>query len=215
MKIPKVTAHAGAMHTEDNTIDSFKTGLESGADIVELDICQAPDGEYVVTHDMPNSYTPGCVPYLEDFLKLLAEYPYKQLNIDVKMPMDIAGIELLCKKCGVLDQVFFTGIDDKILPCVQQAAGSIPYFYNSGATDDLPALIARIRDTGAIGLNSEKGRLNKEITSAIRAEGLLVSLWTIGYDDDYATYILYGTDSITTLDPQKAIKTIKELMINE
>ena len=210
MKIPLITAHAGAMHTKDNTLDSMKTGLESGADIVELDVCRAPDGEYVVTHDMPVRYKPGKVPYFEPFLKLLSEYPDKKLNIDLKMPMDVTGIEELCKKCGVTDQVFFTGVGDSILPCVRQASGVIPYYYNTGDTGDVPALIKRILDAGAIGLNCEKGAVNKEITAELQKAGLLVSIWTVGYHTDPEPYILYGPDNLTTLDPVRALKAIKE-----
>lgn len=49
---PLLFAHRGAsMHAPENTIESFEIAANLGADILELDVHQAKDGEVVVIHD--------------------------------------------------------------------------------------------------------------------------------------------------------------------
>lgn len=51
IKLPEdftITAHTGCMNTEENSLDSIKTGIENGANIVEFDLYFTKDGEPVL-----------------------------------------------------------------------------------------------------------------------------------------------------------------------
>ena len=48
----KITAHRGdSKHAPENTLAAFETAIENGADVIELDVREAKDGEIVVMHD--------------------------------------------------------------------------------------------------------------------------------------------------------------------
>ncbi len=50
--LPKIVAHRGDMeHFPENTLASFQSAIDKGADIIELDVHQTKDGEIVVHHD--------------------------------------------------------------------------------------------------------------------------------------------------------------------
>src|SRR5207249_2923525 len=49
---PAVVAHRGASATyPENTLESFEGAVESGADVVELDVRMTADGALVILHD--------------------------------------------------------------------------------------------------------------------------------------------------------------------
>lgn len=62
---PKIAAHTGCGNAPDNTMESFMEGIQSGADIVEVDLRVAGDGTVILLHDDS--------PYLR-------ECTYEQLN---------------------------------------------------------------------------------------------------------------------------------------
>jgi glycerophosphoryl diester phosphodiesterase len=52
MKTPKIIAHRGdAEHAPENTIASFESAIQKGADAIELDVHLSADNELVVHHD--------------------------------------------------------------------------------------------------------------------------------------------------------------------
>ncbi len=49
---PKIVAHRGDMeHFPENTLASFQSAIDKGADVIELDVHQTKDNEIVVHHD--------------------------------------------------------------------------------------------------------------------------------------------------------------------
>ena len=49
---PQIIAHQGSsLELPPNTVEAFELALKQGADIIELDIWQTKDGEWVVVHD--------------------------------------------------------------------------------------------------------------------------------------------------------------------
>lgn len=51
-RVPVVIAHRGAsLEAPENTLSSFRKGIEEGTDFVELDVQESADGEVVVVHD--------------------------------------------------------------------------------------------------------------------------------------------------------------------
>jgi glycerophosphoryl diester phosphodiesterase len=51
-----VIAHRGSSwDLPENTLPAFERAIEDGADFIELDVHAAPDGELVVTHDVPRA----------------------------------------------------------------------------------------------------------------------------------------------------------------
>jgi glycerophosphoryl diester phosphodiesterase len=66
---PFVIAHRGAAaEAPENTLPAFERAIEVGADFVEFDVHARPDGELVVTHEMPRGREP--LPTLAEVLDL-------------------------------------------------------------------------------------------------------------------------------------------------
>ena len=97
-----ITAHAGALDTEANTLDSVRVCLEN-ADIAEIDLRFLPDGTPVLSHNSPSADAAR----LEDAFRLLKQFPDKRMNVDVKATTDMPLVQKLAEEIGVLPQVFF------------------------------------------------------------------------------------------------------------
>lgn len=130
-----VTMHRGDWrHAPENSIGAIKGSIETGADIVELDVAKTKDGHYVLLHDgaldrVSNGKGPSTNYTLEEIKKFrlkgddnkLTDYEILTLeeafaltkgkilvNID-KFPRDPKGIAECIRRCGVEREVILKG----------------------------------------------------------------------------------------------------------
>lgn len=200
-----ITCHAGSFGTKDNSLESIKTAVDWGADIVEFDVSFRPDGTAVIIHDSAPSMTQG-VP-LGDALKIVAEVKKCRINLDIKSTANLPEVDRLVEMHGLSDRVFYTGVFEDWIDAVKKSS-AIPYYLNHKITaeeaDNTKAalrLIEKTKNLGAIGINSHFENATKRFSDIAHENGLLVSLWTVNRAKDMVKVIEAAPDNITTRNP--------------
>ncbi|MBE6786656.1 MAG: glycerophosphodiester phosphodiesterase [Ruminococcaceae bacterium] len=210
-----VTAHTGCEGTADNSLESIRRGAAAGADIIEIDLHFLPDGTPVLKHDAPKEGEAHSLPTLEGAFELLSTLAVK-MNVDVKATANMPAVAALAQKHGVADRIFFTGVDEKFAPAVKAGAPAIPYYLNVKVdkkknTDPayLASLIEKVRDCGAVGINTKFTGCSRDLVAAFRAAGLPVSVWTAKTKAQMYRCLLLEPDNITTRKPSLLCGIIK------
>lgn len=201
-----VTAHAGAMDTPANSLESLKIGLQN-ADIAEVDISVADDGSPALFH---GHHAPEGAPPLKDALELLAQYPDKRMNLDLKVFSHCAKIQSLAEACGVLGQVFFTGVFKSDVERVRADAPKIPYYLNININPFLKysvsyahRLVKTAQACGALGMNCNHMNATHLLVNAFHKHDLLVSIWTVRSEKQMKKVLRLAPDNMTTTMPDQ------------
>ena len=210
-----VTYHAGAMHTEPNTVFSVKSAIEDNAQIVEFDVSFRPDGTPVIIHDSAPDDSQGEL--LGNALKVVAEHPTCKINLDIKSMKNLGMVDELVRSYGLFERVFYTGVFEDWVETVKKTS-AIPYYlnYNISANEvkdetQLQSVADKVKDYGAIGINSNYRNANKRFVEVMHKNGLVVSLWTVNSISDMPKVLAYCPDNITTKKPQ----LLKRLAFNQ
>ena len=205
-KTPTVTAHTGAMGTTENSLESMRVGFEN-ADIVEFDVRFNADKIPVLCHSWP---IPKDAVTLEEAFRLLAQYPDKKANVDLKSTDNMPAVQELAEQTGVLEQIFFTGVFSSFVPAVRAGAPKIAYYLNCDINPFFKngfayaaKLAKRVEESGAVGLNCNFRNATPRIVAAMRAKGLQVSLWTVSSEDQLKKVLRLGPDNVTTRIPDR------------
>lgn len=211
-----VTAHAGALNTEPNSMDSITKSLEfMGDGIIEVDVRFTPSGEPVLSHNEVKSEENEYVS-LEEFFSVLKEYPAK-VNLDLKEFSNLPLIQELAKNSGVMEQVFFTGVFEEEAQNVKASCPDIPYYLNVYPNplrikndSYLDSIAEKIKNCGAIGINLNYRFVSEEMITKMHEKNLLVSLWTVDNEDDMYIALAEAPDNITTRNPDLLNDIIKK-----
>ncbi len=200
-----VTYHAGAMHTPANSIYSVRAAIEDGAEIVEFDVSFRPDGTPVIIHNAEPGNSQG--EFLENALEVVAEHPTCRINLDIKSTKNLPAVDELVKLYGLTERVFYTGVFEDWVETVKNNS-FIPYYLNYNVSpqeaDDEPALQAiadKVKNYGAVGINSNFTNATKAFVECMHKNGLLVSLWTVNKPSDMPRVLEMQPDNITTKMP--------------
>ncbi|MDR1464821.1 MAG: glycerophosphodiester phosphodiesterase [Oscillospiraceae bacterium] len=202
-----VTAHAGALGTEANTLPSVAAGLCCGAQCIEVDIRFRRDGIPVLSHDP--FHLDGAPTLAEAFA--LAGSGTVGWNLDLKeCGAFLADLPPLVEQYGLRDRVFFTGVGRNDIPAVRTLG--IPYYLNCGFAfwfARRPSLLrpfaAEAKSLGVLGLNLPYRCASPQLVRAAHAAGLLVSVWTVNRSRTQARMARLGVDNMTTLRPDLAL----------
>lgn len=217
IKLPKdftITAHTGCMDTEENTLESIKTGAENGASIVEFDLYFTQDGEPVLAHDEPV----GGEVTLDGAFEYISKIPNIQVNVDVKTCDALEKVYPTARKYGVENRIFYTGINEEDVETVKKDSPQVTYYLNvdvekSKATDKeyLLSLVKKVKNAGAVGINFNYKSATKELVEVFHENGLLVSIWTV--NDEYNMYkiLSFAPDNITTRNPDELSRIVQEI----
>ncbi len=207
-----VTAHTGCEDTEDNSLEAIRKGYESGADIVEFDLNFTADGEAVLSHDEAKG---DCVT-LDEAFALIAELAGIRVNVDCKSTANLKVVAELAEKHGIIERIFYTGIEENDVAAVKEQTPEIAYWLNfdvskSKNTDEdyLLSLADKVRENGAVGLNINHKSCSKQLVEVFHREGLLVSIWTVNSKFAMARAIELGADNITTRQPSLLKETVE------
>lgn len=167
---PIICAHRGVScgNIPCNTLPAFKAALYQGAEMIELDVSKAKDGEFFVFHpgmEVPHMKTRKKIPRLnskgvsklrfynfdevdtqfgveklEDVLDFLRGKCY--INVD-KFWIDIEGISAVIRKCGVEKQVVVkTSIKDEYISDIKKYAQDFMYLPVIRAEDKITDSLA-------------------------------------------------------------------------
>lgn len=210
-----VTYHAGAMHTVPNSIDSVRAALEDDAQIVEFDVSFRPDGTAVIIHNSNPGASQG--EFLENALAVVAEHDKCRINLDIKSTKNLGAVDDLVKLHGLSDRVFYTGVFEDWVETVKSNSG-IPYYLNYNVSAEevadkavLQAIADKVKNYGAIGINSNFRNATKEFVDVMHKNGLLVSLWTVNKIGDMPRVLATCPDNMTTKKPH----LLKKLVFNQ
>lgn len=201
-----ITAHTGCLGTKDNTLESLRAALDSGANAVEFDVRFRRDGTPVLAHDALQEHDKS--PLLADAFQLIAQKEGIRVNLDLKQMDNLPEIARLGEKAGILDRLFFTGVGLDDTDQVAEECPEIPYYLNV-STDmkqkDNDACWRQTADTiklcGAVGINCHYDAASKALVRVMHEQGLLVSFWTVNRQAEMARVAALGPDNITTKEP--------------
>lgn len=200
-----ITCHAGAFHTKANSLDSIRTAVDWGADIVEFDVSFRPDGTAVIIHNSSPSANQGVL--LDDALKIVASVKNCKINLDIKSTANLPEVDRLVKKHNLFDRVFYTGVFEDWVETVRNTS-DIPYFLNHKITEEEAVnkknaleIIEKTKNLGAVGINSHYKNSTAFFSDIAHKNGLLVSLWTVNKIGDMTKVIKMKPDNITTKKP--------------
>ncbi len=206
------TAHTGCMGTKDNSLESIDAAVNNGADIVEFDLNFTKDGEPVLAHDAPK----GGEVTLDEAFEKVSKFNKIKVNVDIKSTEALEKIKPIAEKYGVQDRIFFTGVHDEFLEDVKSNGGGVPYYLNVDVEPErkhtqeyLDSLVEKVKSSGAIGINFNKGNATKQLVDTFHSNGLLVSIWTVDDELDIYRILSYAPDNITTRKLDKLNEAIK------
>lgn len=196
-----VTYHAGALGTEDNSLDSIRTAVAHGAQIVEFDVSFRPDGTPVIIHDGHPGANDGAL--LADALAIVAESDSCRINLDLKSTANLPAVDRLVQAAGLSTRVFYTGVSVAWVRTVRRTS-AIPYylnFSNARTRIGIAALTALLKATGALGLNANYRMATAAEVTALHRHGLAVSFWTLNELPDMARILRTAPDNVTSRRP--------------
>ena len=209
-----VTAHTGSMGTKDNSPESLQVGLQNAA-VAEVDISVAADGTLVLFH---GSTPPKDAMALEAAFRMLAQYPDKRMNLDLKVFTHCGALQRLAEDCGVLEQVFFTGVFKGETARVHADAPKIPYYLN---VDINPLrkykkeyalhLVRLVERCGAVGLNCNHMNASPNLVRTFHEHGLLVSIWTVRNERQLQRVLRLAPDNMTTVMPDRVNAVLAQI----
>jgi len=198
-QVPTITAHAGAMNTKANTLDSVKACIAAAkTGNIEVDVRFLDDGTPVLGHDEMHK-SKGAA--LEDCLALLAQ-AQAGINLDLKERRNIPGVVALVRQYGLEERAFFTGVGLGEISAVK--GSGLTYYLNCAPKAfglDAKKLVRKAADCGAVGLNIHYRLCTQTLVDKAHAAGLAVSVWTVDNAPAMQKMIRYGVDNITTRRP--------------
>ena len=206
-----VTAHSGCMEMADNSLEAMAAGITAGAEIVEFDLNYTADGTPVLSHDTPKSGA-ACVTLAQAFA-FLAQQDGVRANVDVKSTEHLENVPALAAEARVTEKIFFTGVDDKMIPAVREKCPDIPYYLNASVSkrDDVQALAKKTAALGAVGINLRWKDASPQLIAAFHEKGLPVSVWTVNRESDAIKMAPYGVDNITSRRPDLVCRLLKSI----
>lgn len=202
-----ITAHTGAYNTEMNTVDFVKTAIDRGAQIIELDIRQRPDGTVVMSHDLVVTNNDGNP--LEDALVLLKDSNV-MINLDIKETRALNNLHGLLVEYNLLDRSFLTGIETMNVKAVKESdCADMDYYLNYMPSrskvffdEYRQKLIDLLEETGAIGINCNYKYANSQLSSLLHKKGYKLSVWTVDTRRKAKKMLAIKPDNITTKQPE-------------
>lgn len=208
------TAHTGCMGTKENSLESMQKGIENGANIVEFDVHFTKDGAPVLSHDAPKGNNLS----IDEAFDFLSNNEDVKANVDMKSVHNMTAVREAAIKKGVMNQIFFTGINDNFVEEIKTNCNDIDYYLNvnvdkkkNADPEYLESLVAKVKDAGAIGINLNYKKASKELVDYFHANDLLVSIWTVDKKKDMYKVIGMAPDNITTRNPDKLSEIIKNM----
>ncbi len=201
-----ITAHTGCMKTPENSINSMNAGVANGADIIEFDVNFLEDGTPVLCHDTPK----GDEVTLDEAFEYLAKHKNLQANVDMKSVDNMAEVERLAIKHGVIKKIFLTGINIDTVTTVHKDAPKLKYYLNISVDEEkntdreyLSSLTVQVEKCEALGINMNYKGASAELVQAFHIKNLKVSLWTVDDLLDMYDMLSLSPDNITTRNPDK------------
>ena len=135
----------------------------------------------------------------------------------IKSDKNLGVILPLAKKYSLENRIFLTGVNSGFVDSVKKDTDGIDYYLNFfpnrfkiHSKKYIDYVVRTVKESGAIGLNTNFRFASKHLVSSLQKNGLLVSLWTANTPKQMKKSMSMNPDNITTKD----VKTLVELKKN-
>lgn len=215
MRTVTAVAHRGAPYrVRENTIDSLRSALQLGADVVEIDVRLTRDKVPVLLHDETlkrlwelerplrslssdevRGLTDGGVPTLAEALEATKD---SRIMVDLPGEPDGAAVRRIVeviRECGAQDRVYYcAGAPAMLAVRAADPAAEIALTWTSVAPPR-PAVLEAVRPRW---LNYRFSLVDRALTARVHRGGHLLSVWTPDTRRSMRRLLDMGVDSITT-----------------
>ena len=204
-----ITAHAGCEGTPANSLENILAAIESGAEMMEIDVRSDGDRLYLY-HDAKDDPS-SCVSF-ETFMSILADVPALRVNCDVKQEGLVAPVMEIARKYGQEWRILFTGScnEDGLLA---EGLGADLWV---GIWDGDPKTVMhehaeKYGYLKNLTINTNAGLITDENAAYLREQGVGLSGWTISNEADLRRFLKLGLTNITTRTPKLALALRDEI----
>lgn len=233
-----VTGHRGAAsECPENTLLSFKTAIEVGADLIEMDIHKTKDNQIVVIHD-------GNTKRVGNIDLTIADCTFDQLKqVDLGKDQRIPLLDEVFKnfkgKCGFVIEIKAEGLCELLynkikeydveasciiisfkhneLKTFRKLNQTIPLATLEPSTNNLGGMVLKKKMIDNVVTHNFEGihplfkLINKKVVEYAHANNIFVNPWTVDNEKDWKSMIEAGVDGITTNNPRGLINFLKDL----
>lgn len=230
-------AHRGASEYEpENTLRSFKRGLEMGANGIETDVQLSADGELVLFHDKTMLRVTGVDAAIADFTleELRAGFEVKNekypehtakiatleelltlcqpLSVELAVELKADGTEKavldMIDSFGMKERCIITSFDFTRLETVKRLDPSYKIGYLTDKAD--AATVEKIKSIGGEQICPKADILDKNTVGYLKAQRLSVRAWGVKTQEIMRAVYSYGVDGMTVNFPDKLTELINE-----
>lgn len=226
----------------ENTMAAFRKSMAAGVYGIELDVQRCSSGELVVFHDHDLSRTTNGVGLLksssfdelkrlsagawfddrfqEERIPLLSEVlalvnGRAMLNIELKnTPVEYPGLDDdvidLLDDYPHMDKVVFSSFDNRLAKAMRQKR---PDWNYAVLLDGIPVDVAGVAsDMGARYWHPCCESLLSDACAEAKSAGLIINVWTVNEQKDWARMLEWQVDGIMTDDPLGLIKFLEKVV---
>ena len=216
-----ITAHSGADHTEENSIDFVRYALSSGIDALEVDVRMEP-GIHRLTlgHDKVSEDSA----LLADAFRLIAEKPSVRVNCDLKEYGIEEAVFRLAEEYGLADRLIFSGsfgVDalarapemrkharvflniEEYVPDLYETLKKDPSRIGEAAHQ----IAAVCREHKIDTVNTYYPLAVPSFQKILAEDGIGVSVWTVNDEKEIRNFLERGVTNITTRNLTGALRT--------
>jgi glycerophosphoryl diester phosphodiesterase len=226
---PKIIAHRGfsARHIE-NTIPAFKAAVSAKVEMIEMDVHETRDGNFIVHHDNSlNQNTPSWsnltyeqvqnltdhddrAPLLSDCLKAIGSTP---VNIEIKSYVNTVSLVNKLKASSLSPGSVISSYDYNLLKLLHTKGVILPLILNVAISNRLtwgknirnaylclaPQLLPKFLD----GLSVHYSLAHKFLIKCLQSKRSTVFVWTVDELARMKKFVSLGVDGIITNYPDR------------
>jgi glycerophosphoryl diester phosphodiesterase len=200
-----VTAQAGSLGTRPNTRESFILALSHSVDFLEANIRFGINGRIYLSHEILSTRDQAEAMQFSELLQIASGDSFVRLHLNMKEFTNMHHLENQIKDAGLTGRVFLTGVpldqmqylfhDAPTLPAYLNAIPTLSQQYIPAACDNL---IHQIRNSGAIGLNTNFRCVTELLLQEIIESELLLSVWAVDQERDMRRMLAMPVNNIIT-----------------
>lgn len=202
-----ITAHAGCVNTECDSIESVYAGIRAGADIVEVDVRFTDDGTPVLSHDPVTGDKQKELVALDDVFNAIKKYPDIFMNLDLKEKNHIESLHKLILSVDLKDRIILTGVEPQHVELIRKYCPDVLYLLNydpdpakifMNNSKYIRGLVDMTVGSKAIGINLYYLFATEQLIEEFHNAGMKVFVWTVEGKEDIEEMIHRKVDSITS-----------------
>ncbi|MCI1306282.1 MAG: glycerophosphodiester phosphodiesterase [Lachnospiraceae bacterium] len=219
-----ITAHSGADHTEENSIDFVRYALASGIGALEVDVRMEPETRLLT---LGHDHVTKDSALLSEAFRLIAQKPSVRVNCDLKEHGIEEAVFNLAKEYRLEDRLIYSGsfgvgaLDQ--FPEIRKHARVflnieeyVPNLYETLKKDpskirDAAGMISSVCTEHGIGtVNTYYELAVPEFQKILADAGIGVSVWTVNDEKAIRSFLDRGVTNITTRNLTGALHVLDE-----